>query len=180
MIYGLGKIPHSPQIFTSPRKHRVLIRRLSWYRGCNHCRPLIGINQPVGRMRFIPLTFPSASTTFRESPSTRGNFALARIRSTTSSWVGRVLGAFCGWRPGVHGLVPGMLSGWRPGVHGLVLGAVCGWRPGVLGLALCIVWGWMPGVLGLVLDRLWYMLFERWRASRLFVSTAVAMVGGYE
>ena len=65
----------------------------------------------------------------------------------------------------MHGLVPGILGGWRPGVHGLVLGAVC---------------GWMPGVLGLVLDRVWYMLLERCRASRLFVSIGVAMGRGYE
>lgn len=66
-------------------------------------------------------------------------------------------------------------------MHGLVLGAVCGWRPGVLGLVLDMICGWMDGVLGLAPDIVWCMLPERCRASRLFVSTAVAMgEGNYE
>ena len=41
MTHELGRMPYSPQIFTSPRKHRVLVRRLSLNCGCNICRPLI-------------------------------------------------------------------------------------------------------------------------------------------
>ena len=42
VIYELGRMPCSPQIFTSPRKHRLLARRLIWILGCNICRARVG------------------------------------------------------------------------------------------------------------------------------------------
>jgi hypothetical protein len=41
MIYELGRIQCSPQIFTSPRKHRLLVRRFIPKRGSNIYRPLV-------------------------------------------------------------------------------------------------------------------------------------------
>ena len=39
MIWELGRIPYSPQSFTSPRKHRLRTSRLMGYLGSNICRP---------------------------------------------------------------------------------------------------------------------------------------------
>ena len=54
-MYELGKIAYSPQIFTSPRKHRLLVRGLIWQWGSNICGLLVGYtNQRVEDDPYLP------------------------------------------------------------------------------------------------------------------------------
>ena len=42
MMYELGRMAYSPQTSTSPRKHRLLVRRPIWQWGSNICGFLVG------------------------------------------------------------------------------------------------------------------------------------------
>jgi hypothetical protein len=44
--YGFGRIEHSLQIFTSPRKHRLLLCGLIQKQGSNICHTLVGYTYP--------------------------------------------------------------------------------------------------------------------------------------
>jgi hypothetical protein len=95
--YGFGRIEHSLQIFTSPRKHRLLLCGLIQKQGSNICHTLVGYTYPrvegtscfpfrAFRSLSEPHPLPTVTLSYPEHLNCVANMRILKVGFLASGW----------------------------------------------------------------------------------------------